>query len=173
MLHEEKVIIAQHRIPDDTNEITQVRELLENVDLSGAVVTADAVNAQRDTADYIAGPEEDGGRASDYLLLVKGNQPKLQRAVFNAIQEDCPAPPITRNWTRATAGSSAGQSGSRTPGTSTSARQPGRPDPARRIRQRRHPDQQGNRARRHQPRRRTRQRRRPGETGPRPVGLAT
>jgi predicted transposase YbfD/YdcC len=93
MLHEEKVIIAQHRIPDDTNEITQVRELLENVDLSGAVVTADAVNAQRDTADYIAGPEEDGGRASDYLLLVKGNQPKLQRAVFNAIQEDCPRAP--------------------------------------------------------------------------------
>jgi hypothetical protein len=28
MLHEEKVMIAQHRIPDDTNEITQVRELL-------------------------------------------------------------------------------------------------------------------------------------------------
>jgi predicted transposase YbfD/YdcC len=93
MLHEEKVIIAQHRIPDDTNEITQVRALLENVDLSGAVVTADAVNAQRDTADYIAGPEEDGGRASDYLLFVKGNQPKLQRAVFSAIQEDCPRDP--------------------------------------------------------------------------------
>jgi uncharacterized protein with PhoU and TrkA domain len=93
MLHEEKVIIAQHRIPDDTNEITQVRELLENVDLSGAVVTADAVNAQRDTADYIAGPEQDGGRASDYLLLVKGNQPKLQRAVFNAIQEGGPRDP--------------------------------------------------------------------------------
>jgi predicted transposase YbfD/YdcC len=93
MLHEEKVIIAQHRIPDDTNEITQVKVLLENVDLSGAVVTADAVNAQRDTADYIAGPEQDGGRASDYLLLVKGNQPKLQRAVFNAIQEHCPRDP--------------------------------------------------------------------------------
>ncbi len=53
-----------------TNEITQVRELLEPVDLEGAVVTADAVNAQRDTADYIAGPEEDGGRAPDYLLFV-------------------------------------------------------------------------------------------------------
>src|SRR5512142_3484341 len=40
MLHQEKVIIAQHRIPDDTNEITQVKALLENMDLSGAVVTA-------------------------------------------------------------------------------------------------------------------------------------
>ncbi len=42
MLHEEKVMIAQHRIPDDTNEITQVRELLDPVDLTGTVVTADA-----------------------------------------------------------------------------------------------------------------------------------
>jgi predicted transposase YbfD/YdcC len=93
MLHEEKVIIAQHRIPDETTETTQVKELLENVDLAGAVVTADAVNAQRDTAEYIAGKEEDGGRGSAYFLFVKGNQPKLQRAVFDAIQRDCPRDP--------------------------------------------------------------------------------
>ena len=60
MLHEEKVIIAQHRIPDETTETTQVKELLEPVDLDGAVVTADAAHAQRETAEYIAGPEEDG-----------------------------------------------------------------------------------------------------------------
>lgn len=93
MLHEEKVIIAQHRIPDETTETTQVRELLENVDLAGAVVTADAVNAQRGTAEYIAGKEEDGGRDSAYFLFVKGNQPKLQRAVFDAIQAGCPRDP--------------------------------------------------------------------------------
>src|SRR5215472_5904225 len=93
MLHEEKAIIAQHRIPDETTETTQVKALLENVNLDGAVVTADAVNAQRDTADYIAGPEEDGGRASDYLLFIKGNQPKLQRAIFDAIQAGCPRDP--------------------------------------------------------------------------------
>ena len=92
MLYEEKVIIAQHRIPDDTTETTQVRDLLENVDLSGAVVTADAVNAQRATAEYIAG-KEDGGRDSAYFLFVKGNQPKLQRAVFDANQRDCPRDP--------------------------------------------------------------------------------
>jgi predicted transposase YbfD/YdcC len=93
MLHEEKVIIAQHRIPDETTETTQVKALPGNVSLDGAVVTADAVNAQRDTADYIAGPEEDGGRASAYFLFVKGNQPKLQRAVFDAIQAGCPRDP--------------------------------------------------------------------------------
>jgi predicted transposase YbfD/YdcC len=93
MLHEEKVIIAQHRIPDETTETTQVRELPEHVDLAGAVVTADAVNAQRDTAEYIAGKEENGGRGSAYFLFVKGNQPKLQRAVYDAIQRDCPRDP--------------------------------------------------------------------------------
>ena len=42
MLHEEKVMIAQHRIPDETTETTQVKELLDSVDLENAVVTADA-----------------------------------------------------------------------------------------------------------------------------------
>ncbi len=86
MLHEEKMIIAQHRIPDETTETTQVKELLEPVDLQDAVVTADAAHAQRETAGYIAGPEEDGGRESDYFLFVKGNQPGVQRAVFDLIQ---------------------------------------------------------------------------------------
>jgi hypothetical protein len=45
------VIIAQHRIPDETTETTettQVWALLENVDIDGAVVTADAASAQRE-----------------------------------------------------------------------------------------------------------------------------
>jgi hypothetical protein len=71
MLHEEKVIIAQHAIPEDTNEITQVKDLLDPVDLAGAVVTGDAAHAQRQTAAYIAGPAEDGGREADYFLFVE------------------------------------------------------------------------------------------------------
>jgi len=86
MLHEEKMIIAQHRIPDETTETTQVKELLKTVDLRNAVVTADAAHAQRETAEYIAAPEEDGGRDADYFLFVKGNQPGVQRAVFDLIQ---------------------------------------------------------------------------------------
>jgi hypothetical protein len=93
MLQEEKAVIAQHRIPDETTETTQVRELLDAVDLRNAVVTADAAHAQRETARYIAGPEEEGGRDADYLLFVKGNQPSLQRAAFGAIQEQGPREP--------------------------------------------------------------------------------
>jgi hypothetical protein len=76
MLHEEKVVIAQHRIPDDTNEITQVKELLDPVDLTDAVVTADAAHAQRDTAEYIAGDRE-----SDFLFQVIISS--LRRLVLN------------------------------------------------------------------------------------------
>jgi predicted transposase YbfD/YdcC len=96
MLQEEKAVIAQHRIPDETTETTQVRGLLDGVDLTNAVVTADAAHAQRQTAQYIAGPAEEGGREADYLLFVKGNQPSLQRAVFDAIQADGPRDP---DWT--------------------------------------------------------------------------
>jgi predicted transposase YbfD/YdcC len=83
LLHEEKVIIAQRRIPDQTNEITQVRELLDPVNLTGAVVTADAAHAQDDTAEYLAGE-----RDSDYFLFVKGNQPGLQRAIHDKVSAD-------------------------------------------------------------------------------------
>jgi predicted transposase YbfD/YdcC len=93
MLHERKVVIAQHAIPEDTNEITQVKALLDPVDLTSAVVTGDAAHAQRETAAYIAGPPEHGGRGADYLLFVKGNQASVQHAVFDAIQAGCPREP--------------------------------------------------------------------------------
>jgi hypothetical protein len=91
LLHEEKVIIAQRRTPDETNEITQVRALLDPVDLTGAVVTADAAHAQDDTAEYVAGE-----RGSDCFLFVKGSQPGLQRAVYGRINADCPGPAGSR-----------------------------------------------------------------------------
>ncbi|MCW2890739.1 MAG: transposase family protein [Actinomycetia bacterium] len=84
--HGDGVIIAQTRIPDDTTETTQVRALLDPVDLTGAVVTADAVHAARETAAYIAGE-----RGADYLLTVKGNTPRLQRAIYDKIQAECDA----------------------------------------------------------------------------------
>jgi predicted transposase YbfD/YdcC len=79
------VIIAQTRILDETNETTQVKTLLDAIDLTGAVVTADAVHASRETAEHIAGQ-----RGADYLLM-KGNTPGLQRAIFDKIQAQCDA----------------------------------------------------------------------------------
>jgi predicted transposase YbfD/YdcC len=66
-------VIAQREVGHKTNEITQVRPLLAGVDLAGAIVTLDAMHAQRDTARYLV---ED--KHADYLFTaVKDNQPTL------------------------------------------------------------------------------------------------
>lgn len=72
LLHQEAIVIAQVRIPCDTNEITRVPALLADVDLTGVVVTGDAAHAQHATAAYLTG--ERGGH---YAFTVKGNQPGL------------------------------------------------------------------------------------------------
>ncbi|GLZ42759.1 ISAs1 family transposase [Actinokineospora sp. NBRC 105648] len=69
LTHREAIVIAQVRIPEGTNEITQVKALLAGVDLAGVVVTGDAAHAQHTTAAYLT--SERGGH---YALTVKGNQ---------------------------------------------------------------------------------------------------
>ena len=124
MLHQEKVIIAQHAIQEDTNEITQVRQLLDPVDLENAVVTGDAAHAQRDTAAYIAGPEEQSGRGSDYLLVVKATSPACSAPSTTPSRNNAPAARTTASWTTGTAASSSAPSGSPTPQTWTSRTHP-------------------------------------------------
>jgi hypothetical protein len=72
LLHHEAVVTAQMAVPDKTNEIPCAKELLAPLDLAGAVVTADALHTQRETARYLV---EDKG--ADYLFSVKENQPTL------------------------------------------------------------------------------------------------
>ena len=63
-----------------SNEITAIPELLKLLDISGCLITTDAMGCQSDiAADIVA-------RGADYLLAVKGNQGLLYRdtkAVFN------------------------------------------------------------------------------------------
>jgi predicted transposase YbfD/YdcC len=83
MLHREAITIAQVRVPDGTNEITQADALLGTAEIPGGepvLVTLDAAHTQRETAGTIAGKP-----GWDYLMTVKGNQPSLQREVFDKI----------------------------------------------------------------------------------------
>ena len=80
LLHEEAIVIAQHRIPAGTNEITQVRDLLSEIDLAEVVVTGDAAHAQQATAAHIT--SERGGH---YALTVKGNHPRLLTQIAAAL----------------------------------------------------------------------------------------
>ena len=112
MLQEEKVMIAQHRIPDETTETTQVKALLDIVDLENAVVTADAAHAQRETAEYIAGKIEDGGRDADYAVTVKATSRDCSGTSTPRSPRTAAPGPVTSRSTTATAGSSSGPSGS-------------------------------------------------------------
>jgi predicted transposase YbfD/YdcC len=79
MIHREGVTIAQVKVPPDTNEITQVKALLDPVtprETERVIVTMDAAHTQRDTAEYIAGT-----RGFDYIMTTKGNQPTLLNAI--------------------------------------------------------------------------------------------
>jgi len=85
MLHREAVVIAQLRVPEGTNEITQVAALLKDVDLTGVVVTGDAAHAQHSTAAHLT--QDRGGH---YVLTVKGNQPTLLTQIAAALPPAAP-----------------------------------------------------------------------------------
>ena len=76
MAQEAAMVLGQVRVPVGTTETTQVRTLLDGLDLTGRVITADAAHAQQDTADYIV--FERGG---DYILQVKANQLEVLRQI--------------------------------------------------------------------------------------------
>jgi Domain of unknown function (DUF4338)/DDE_Tnp_1-associated/Transposase DDE domain len=67
-----QMFCRQIPIPAKTNEIPSLKELLKDLDLRGALVTADALHTQTTTAAHLV--EE---KKADYLLVVKANQPKL------------------------------------------------------------------------------------------------
>ncbi len=58
-------------MPTASNEIPTFQPLLEGLDLAGALVTADALHAQRDHASFLV------DRGAEDLLVVKANQPAL------------------------------------------------------------------------------------------------
>jgi len=66
------ITVAQREIPAKTNEIPELKPLLEPLDLAGRVVTADALHTQCETARFLV---ED--KQAHYLLTVKANQPTL------------------------------------------------------------------------------------------------
>lgn len=74
-----KLCIALQSVAEKSNEIPAVQQLIDLLDLSGAVVTADAMHCQRETAEKIVAKE------ADFVLMVKGNQETLQAAVQEAM----------------------------------------------------------------------------------------
>lgn len=74
-----RLTLAQLSVPEKTNEITAIPELLDQLaetkQLAGALVSIDAMGCQVEIADKIV------AHKADYLLALKGNQPTLEADV--------------------------------------------------------------------------------------------
>jgi predicted transposase YbfD/YdcC len=74
-----RLVLGQLSVPEKTNEITAIPELLDHLaetnQLEGALVTIDAMGCQVAIADKIV------EHKADYLLALKGNQPTLEADV--------------------------------------------------------------------------------------------
>jgi hypothetical protein len=86
LTHAEGVVVGQRKIPENTGEQAQMIPLLDQVagaqpdgpapgDLSGVVVTADALHVHRRNVEEIL------ARNGEYVLTVKRNQPILRNSI--------------------------------------------------------------------------------------------
>jgi predicted transposase YbfD/YdcC len=73
--HDTGVVLAQTTVDGKTNEITRFAPLLTDLDLTAAVVTADALHTQREHAAWLV------SHHAAYVFIVKKNQPTLYRQV--------------------------------------------------------------------------------------------
>lgn len=75
------ICIAQKFIEEKTNEIPAAQEILCLMDLKDTIVTADAMNCQKETVAAIV------DRKGDYVLALKGNQPVFYQEVQRYFEE--------------------------------------------------------------------------------------
>lgn len=80
---ENRLVLGTAAVPDGSNEIAAIPELLRTLDLAGAIVTIDAAGCQVENARIIRQQE------GHYLLAVKDNQPTLRAAVEAVFDRAC------------------------------------------------------------------------------------
>ena len=68
---ESQLVLGQTKVDDKSNEITAIPVLLDLLELSGCIVTIDAMGCQKEIAGQIVGQD------ADYVLALKANQGTL------------------------------------------------------------------------------------------------
>ncbi|BAY93724.1 putative spermidine/spermine acetyltransferase [Tolypothrix sp. PCC 7601] len=68
-------MLAQVKVEDQSNEITAIPALLELLDITGAIITIDAMGTQTEIAKQII------AKKADYVLALKANHPTLYSQV--------------------------------------------------------------------------------------------
>lgn len=70
-----RLVLGQRQVDEKSNEITAIPQLLRVLELSGCIVTLDAMGTQKDIAAAIV------NKGADYVLALKGNQVSLHEDV--------------------------------------------------------------------------------------------
>lgn len=76
------ITFASKSVEGKSNEIPAVQQLIDELDIRDCLVTADALNCQRETAEAIIRGK------GDYLLDAKGNQPVLEEEIREYVQDE-------------------------------------------------------------------------------------
>lgn len=79
---ENELVLGQRKVDDKSNEITAIPKLLKMLEITGCIVTIDAIGTQTKIAKTIV---ERGG---DYLLAVKENQGNLYEDIHDLFEDD-------------------------------------------------------------------------------------
>lgn len=81
-----KLVLAQQKVDDKSNEITAIPKLLKLLELKGNIVTIDAMGTQKEIAEAII------EREGDYILALKGNHSTLHDDVIEYFQDNIGQP---------------------------------------------------------------------------------
>ncbi|HEY9844751.1 MAG TPA: ISAs1 family transposase, partial [Candidatus Caenarcaniphilales bacterium] len=72
---EQRLVLAQVKVEDKSNEITAIPALLKLLDITGAIITIDAMGTQTEIAKQII------DQKANYVLALKANHPTLYHQV--------------------------------------------------------------------------------------------
>lgn len=72
---EQRLVLGQVKVEDHSNEITAIPALLELIDISGAIITIDAMGTQTEIVRLIR------QKKADYVVALKSNHPTLYNQV--------------------------------------------------------------------------------------------
>jgi predicted transposase YbfD/YdcC len=74
-----RLTLAQVKVADKANEIVAIPQLLEMLQVKGCLVTIDAIGCQKKIVEAIRKQQ------AEYVVTVKGNQPKLSHTIQAAL----------------------------------------------------------------------------------------
>jgi predicted transposase YbfD/YdcC len=90
---ENRLLLGQYKVSEKSNEITAIPELLRILELSGCIITCDAMGCQKNIAKEII--EAD----ADYVLALKGNHETAHEEISAYMKDlvaekEAPRPPV-------------------------------------------------------------------------------